>query len=224
MKQSFLCIFSVFCLLTAGGCSGVGKKYANICSPDVKILRYHTLKHYEDIGIFAQRLYAKNPLYEPDLQTRKEKIKAILGQKSGFSLGTKLSLALSHELLAQAFSQSPPLKDRVLLLSLGLKKGIDEAYSTSGGPFLTGCQIDISRLQRLYQNLLQLSWRLKTYKDSRGRLLFITNEATENGYINMGFEVILTRMLTRIQDDIYLRGGLEGNLTFRLGTIFLSIL
>ena len=112
----------------------------------------------------------------------------------------------------------------MFILCLGLKKGIDEAYSTGGRPFLTGCQIDGERLKRLYSNLAQVDWRLKTYRDKSGRLLFITNKAGENGYINMGFEVIMTKIMTRVEDDIYLRGGLEKNLAFRLSTVFISII
>ncbi len=220
----FSILLVVFLLSLLCGCSGLGKKCADICSPDVKIISYHVRKHYESIMLFGKKLYAKNPRYEPDPNMRREKLKAVFGKISTFAIPSSLSLPLSHELLMLAFSQDPPVRDRVLILILGLKKGIDEAYDTGGGPFLTGCQIDVNRLERLYNNISQVNWRLKTYKDQKGLPLFLTNEALESGYINMGFEVIMTRMLTRIQDDIYLRGGLEENLTFRLGALFLSIL
>ncbi len=206
------------------GCADLGRKCADVCSPDVKIISYHVKKHYENIRTLAQRLYARNPCYEPDPDVRMAKIQAVFGEKSTYPVPASIRLPMSHELLTLAFSNNPPISDRVLILILGLKKGIDEAYDTGSGPFITGCQIDARRLERLYKNISQVNWRLKTYKSATGTPLFFTNQALESGYINMGFEVIMTQMLTRIQDDIYLRGGLEGNLTFRIGALFLSIL
>ncbi len=211
-----------FCLLC--GCSDFRDRCTNIYSPDVKIINHHIEKHYQAVRSLAKRLYARNPCYESDLRVRVEKIRAIFGEKSSYSIPYQLQIMLSHELLKTAFSPKPPIGDRVLILILGLKRGIDEAYNTGRGPFLTGCQIDAKRLERLYSNISQTNWRLKTYKGPDGRPLFLTNQASLDGYVNMGFEVIMTQMLTRIQDDIYLRGGLEGNLTFRLSTVFLSIL
>ncbi len=225
MKQVFqTSVFFAIILASLNGCSDLGRKCADVCSPDVKIINYHIKKHYENIRTLAQRLYAKNPRYEPDKTMQIEKIRAIFGERSRFSIPATIRLPMSHELLTLAFGNNPPIRDRVLMLILGLKKGIDEAYDTGNGPFITGCQIDANRLERLYKNVSQVNWRLKTYKDAKGAPLFLTNQALESGYINMGFEVIMTQMLTRIQDDIYLRGGLEGNLTFRIGTLFLSIL
>jgi hypothetical protein len=39
----------------------------------------------------------------------------------------------------------------------------------------------------------------------------------------MGFEVLMTRILTRIEDDIFMRGGLPEKYIFRGSNIFLSI-
>ncbi len=206
------------------GCADFRAKCTNICSIDVKIINYHLKKDYECVRILAARLYARNPCYEADPIVRKEKIRAIFGEKSNYYIPYCLRIMLSHELLETAFSKSPPVKDRVLILALGLKKAIDEAYDTGKGPFLTGCQVDAERLERLYSNIAQANWRLKTYKAANGSPLFLTNQVRKNGHVNMGFEVIMAQMLTRIQDDIYLRSGLEGNLTFRLSTVFLSIL
>ncbi len=193
-----------------------------VCGPDVKIIAYHVQKHYQLIEELAHRLYAKNPCYEPDPGVRARKINSVFNK--GPEVYPGLSALPSHRLLEQAFCKEPDVSDRVFLLVLGLKKGIDEAYDTGGSLFLTGCQIDPARLERLYSNIAQVNWRMKTYRDQRGRLFFITNEAGENGYINMGFEVIMTTMLTRIGDDVYLRGGLEKNLAFRLSAIFISII
>ncbi|NPA95837.1 MAG: hypothetical protein GXO58_10475 [Thermodesulfobacteria bacterium] len=212
-------------ILALGGCSSVRERCSNaLLSPDVKIINYHVKKHYESIRTLANRLYAKNPCYEPDPERRRAKIRAIFGETSPYTIPYELRISMSHQLLEASFAPTPPERDRVLVFILGLKKGVDEAYNTGHGPFLTGCQIDVKRLERLYSNISQAKWRLKTYRDQGGHLMFITNQALDNGYINMGFEVILTQMLTRIQDDIYLRSGLESNLTFRLSTIFLSIL
>ncbi len=226
MKAFYVQFFLAFAVAVGvTGCSGLGERCSNtLLSPDVKIISYHVRKHYNSIKTLAERLYAKNPCYEPDLVRRREKIRAIFGKRSSYVIPYKIRILMSHELLESSFAPSPPINDRVLIFILGLKKGIDEAYDTGHGPFLTGCQIDVKRLERLYSNISQAKWRLKTYRDREGHLLFVTNQALDNGYINMGFEVILTQMLTRIQDDIYLRSGLEGNLTFRLSTIFLSIL
>jgi len=54
-------------------------------------------------------------------------------------------------------------------------------------------------------------------------LLFITNEPGENGYINMGYEIIMTEIMTRIKDDIFLRGGTPPKLLFTMSTLFLTI-
>ncbi len=221
-SKALILAAALVCLLC--GCSDFRARCTNIYSPDVKIISYHLKKHYQAVRSLAERLYARNPRYEPDLKSRKEKIRAAFGEKSPYSIPYQLQIMLSHELLRTAFSPKPPIGDRVLILILGLKRGIDEAYDTGRGPFLTGCQIDAKRLERLYSNISQTNWRLKTYKGPDGKPLFLTNQPSPDGYVNMGFEVIMTQMLTRIQDDIYLRGGLEGNLTFRLSTVFLSIL
>ncbi len=223
MGRAEIALFLIPILFISGCTPGFRKGCRDtLCGPDVKIISFHLSSYYHCIEELVNRLYAKNPRYEPDVKRREMKLAAIFGHdKNPFPV---LEQMASHELLKEAFSPRPMISDRVFLLGLGLKKGIDEAYDTGGSLFLTGCQIELERLQRLYSNLAQVNWRMKTYKDSSGKLLFITNEAGENGYINMGFEVIMTQMLTRIQDDIYLRGGLEKNLVFRLSAIFISII
>ncbi len=220
-KQLFL--FCLFTILVSGCGPGFKKGCSDtFCAPDVKIISFHVTKYYKLTEELTRRLYAKNPRYAPDLKRRSAKFDSIFGK--GPSVYPRIQALPSHELLRQAFTLEPVIQDRVFLLGLGIKKGIDEAYDTGGSLFLTGCQIDPGRLERLYSNLSQVNWRMKTYRDSSGRLLFITNQEGENGYINMGFEVIMTQMLTRIEDDIYLRGGLEKNLAFRLSAIFISII
>jgi hypothetical protein len=113
----------------------------------------------------------------------------------------------------------------VYLLGLGLVKSIREAYGLDERTMLlSAMQIDLGRLERLYHNLSQVNWRLKTYKDKDGRLLFLTNAAGDDGYVNMGYEVLMTEILTRIQDDIYLRGGLSEKYFFNMSTMFMSII
>lgn len=81
----------------------------------------------------------------------------------------------------------------------------------------------LDHLQALYLNISQVNWRLKTYRDANGKLLYLTNGVGPDGYLNMGFEVIMTRVLTRIGDDIYMRGGLPAKSFFNMSTIFASI-
>ena len=195
-----------------------------VCSLDIKILSYHVTRHHECIKKLVRRLYAKNPKYMPSKREQERRIRAIFEDNKFSYPYPGLYYMFSHEILKSAFSENPIIKDRVFLIGLGLKKAIDEAYDSGPGPLLTGCQIDPDRLIRLYNNISQVNWRLKTYKDKGGRLLFVTNERGESGYINMGYEVLFTKILTRVQDDIYLRGGLEKYLTFRLSSVFLSIL
>ena len=79
-------------------------------------------------------------------------------------------------------------------------------------------------MQALHLNVSQVNWRLKTYRDEGGGLLFLTNGAGEDGSLNMGYEVLMTQVLTRITDDIYLRGGLAGKYVFSMSsTIFVGI-
>jgi len=84
--------------------------------------------------------------------------------------------------------------------------------------------VSLENLEKLYSNISQVNWCLKAYKDEDGRLLFCTNEAGDDGYINMGYEVIMTRILIRITDGIYLRGGSPPKFFFNMSTMFLAIL
>ena len=131
----------------------------------------------------------------------------------------------SHQLLEAAFSTTPPLTDRIYLLALGMKKSIVEGYDGYDKRTLfTGMSLSVEKLEKLHLNLQQLNWRLKTYRNQDGHLLFLTNAATTDGYINMGYEVIITRMLTRISDDIYMRNGQTPNFIFSVSTMFLPLL
>ena len=129
----------------------------------------------------------------------------------------------SHQLLEAAFSPDPPCEDRVFLLSLGLEKSIKETYNIENRVFISSMGISLEKLVNLYHNISHLNWRLKVYRDEQNNLLFITNEAGEDGYINMGYEIIMTEIMTRIKDDIFLRGGTPPKLLFNMSTIFLSI-
>ena len=173
---------------------------------------------------FTRRLYLKNPKYEENSATRRLKMEMMFPVGSGKPVGV-FSQKRSHEVLSAAFDSETQYPDRVYLLGLGLVKSIREAYSLDEeGLQLSGLQIELDRLQKLHKNISNVNWRLKTYKDQNGSLLCLTNQAGENGYINMGYEVIITRVLTRIEDDIYLRGGLPEKYAFKMSTLFLSIL
>ena len=187
-----------------------------------KILEYHAGQCLLSIEEFTKRLYLKNPKYEIDQAKRQEKMNQIFayGQPSG-----EFSEQSADELLTAAFAGNTVYPDRVYLLGLGLVKSIREAYGLDERKTLMiGLQILLERLERLHYNISQVNWRLKTYKDEKGHLIFLTNAADEKGYINMGYEVIMTEILTRIKDDIYLRGGLPGKYVFNMSALFLSIL
>ncbi|MBN2232457.1 MAG: hypothetical protein JW781_06520 [Deltaproteobacteria bacterium] len=192
---------------------------------DVKLLRYHMKEHIRDVVEFGRRLYAKNPCYEPDLERRRRKLTA-LSVNGPPPDGCPGDLP-SHEMLTLAFAPGPEPgnNDRVWLLCRGLQRSINEAYGTDDdGPLVSSLEVPPGRLERLHHNLGQVNWRLKTYRDDDGRLFLRTNEAGGEGYINMGYEVIVTRMQTRITDDIFLRGGSPPKLLFDVSTVFLAIL
>ncbi|MBU4262913.1 MAG: hypothetical protein KKC76_13740 [Proteobacteria bacterium] len=189
---------------------------------DATIIEYHVRSYQADLKEFITRLYARNPKYEKDPKRRQMKIDAIF--RRGFFAKHLRKGKSSAELLSAAFSPASAGEDRIYLLGQGLVKSIKEAYGLDEiDVFWSGLQVPLERLQRLHFNLSQVNWRLKTYKDQAGNLLFLTNGMGENGYINMGYEVLMTRILTRIEDDISMRGGLANKYMFRMSTIFLTI-
>lgn len=209
----------LFCSVFLLGCAPAVK---NVIEPtDVALFRYHFEENLKGLEEFTTRLYAKNPKYEPDQRSRDRKIQQIFhkGQPAEYEYIYKFS----HEVLAAAFA--PETKgDRVYLLGLGLSKSLKEAYgATNDTFFVTGLQIPLVKLEKLYQNISYANWRLKITRDEQGSLLFLTNEAGENGYINMGYEVLMTEILIRIRDDIHLRGGLPPKFIFTMSTMFVSI-
>jgi hypothetical protein len=198
------------------GCAGSSFK-----SAEVRIYEYHSSENLVLIEEFTKRLYAKNPKYEEIPAERSRKLRSIFEHDSPTG---KFAEQASYELLTAAFGSETEEKDRVYLLGLGLAKSIREAYGLDKGTMIiSGLQIDLERLERLHHNISQVNWRLKTYKDNNGELIFLTNAAGDDGYINMGYEVIMTEILTRIKDDIYLRGGLTGQYLFSMSTLFMSI-
>jgi len=197
------------------GCEAIGPI-------DGRVFRHHRRELLKSVEELTSRLYAKNPKYEPDPVRRQRKLAMIAGRRPILDAYGAMA---SNEILTEAFAAAPGETDRVYLLGLGLAKSIRETYEVEGGgAVVTGLQVPLGRLQRLHHNISQVNWRMKTYRDSRGRLLFLTNEAGEGGYINMGFEVLMAGMLTRIADDIYLRGGLPRKYAFNASTLFVSIL
>ncbi|MFH1020327.1 MAG: hypothetical protein V1782_06895 [Pseudomonadota bacterium] len=218
-----------FVLLWLAGCGFSGSKASDgvrefFIPTDVSIIRHHMQQYRGSLRDFTARLYAKNPKYEKYPAQQRRKIDSIFGT---LPTGEQVyAFKPSHEILTAAFQGDVAAEpDRVYLLSLGLWKSIREAYDIRDENFfLSGLQVSLERLQRLHYNVSQVNWRLKTYKDKSGKLLFITNEAGEGGYINMGYEVIMTRILTRIEDDIIMRGGLPEQYMFKMSTMFAGIL
>lgn len=215
-------------LLVLSGCgvsgNGANDGFGRFFTPtDVGVIRHHVSQYQNSLREFTARLYAKNPKYEKDLTQQRRKIDSIFA-----SLPTAEQVHAykkSHEILAAAFHPETVEPDRVYLLSLGLWKSIVEAYDVREGRiFVSGLQIPLERLQRLHHNLSQVNWRLKTYKDKNGKLFFLTNEAGADGYLNMGYEIIMTQILTRLEDDIAMRGGMPGRYMFSMSTLFVGIL
>jgi hypothetical protein len=189
---------------------------------ETRLYRYHVRRYMQSLEEFSRRLYAKNPIYEKDPARRLEKIKSIFG--GGRPVETLYYSRASHELLTAAFAPKCDYPDRVYLLSLGLARSFQEAYGVREDPIISSLQVQKERLEKLHANISQVKWRLKTYRHPDGSLLFHTNEAGDGGYINMGFEVIFVQLLTRVEDDIYLKGGFPANLIFDMTTLFLTII
>jgi hypothetical protein len=208
----------------AAGSGSEGGGLRDIFTPtDVTIIRHHVKEYHTTLEEFTVRLYAKNPKYEKDPLERQRKLRFLF--HNDLPVEFRYAYKPSHEVLTAAFAARPEYPDRVYLLSLGLIKSIREAYEgNEEQTFFTGLQIPLDRLQRLHHNLSQVNWRLKTYRDGRGELLFRTNEVGADGTINMGYEVLMTETLTRIKDDITLRGGLPGKYLFNMSTLFVGIL
>ena len=226
MKAFFVCSLAFFLVSGVAGCSSLNRAgehvKAAIFPTNVRLIRHHVDENLRSLEEFVLRLYARNPKFETDLSLRQGKIDQIFHGSSGF--GADFRHKSSNEILTAAFAPETQ-GDRVYLLGLGMAMSVREAYHVAEtGLFLTGLQIEEEQLQRLYSNFSQVNWRLKTYRDKKGDLLFLTNGMGENGYLNMGYEVIMTRILTRIEDDIYLHGGLPEKHLFDMSTLFLSIL
>ncbi len=217
-----------FVLFGLAGCGFSGSSASDgvrefFTPTDVSIICHHMQQYRSALRDFTVRLYAKNPKYEKDPAQQGRKIDSIFAP---LPTGEQVyAYKPSQDILSAAFQGDVSEPDRVYLLSLGLWKSIQEAYNIKDGDlFLTGLQVSLERLQRLHYNVSQVNWRLKTYKDKNGKLLFITNQAGEGGYINMGYEVIMTQILTRIEDDIIMRGGLPGQYMFKMSTLFIGII
>ncbi len=210
-------VFSLLSLIIVGGCVGDA-----VIPTGARIFHYHIKEDSRGLEKMVHRLYAKNPKYQPSRLMRHKRIEQIF---HGRQMLDRYAAMPSNEVLSAAFAPDTREPDRVFLLGLGMMKSIREAYGVGHKQIMiTALQVPVERLQRLYRNLSQVNWRLKTYKDERGRLLFLTNEKGADGYLNMGYEVIMTAILTRVKDDIYLRGGLPGKYIFDMSTMFVSII
>lgn len=216
-------IISILICLLLLGCNVSGKRLKQAITPtDVQIMRYHVKEYYKSLEEFTRRLYLKNPKYEKDLEMRERKIRGIFhGEELPY---TKYNSQPSYKVLEAVFAANPTYEDRVFLLSFGLVKSIQETYNIEERVFVTSLEIPPEKLEKLYHNISNVNWRLKLYRDEQGDLLFLTNEAGGNGYINMGYETIMTEILVRIKDDIFLRGGTPPKLLFNMSTLFLPII
>ncbi len=216
------CVLILFSILIFG-CKVTEKSIKQALLPvEVQVIQYHVQEYNRSLEEFTRRLYLKNPKYEKDIEMRKRKVHGIFhGEALHPSDYNNLP---SHRILEAAFGKNPSYEDRVFLLGLGLAKSIREAYDTKDMILLSAMQIPLEKLEKLYHNISHVNWRLKVYRDENGKLLFLTNEAGENGYINMGYEVIMTEILTRIKDDIYLRGGAPPKLIFNMSSLFLPLI
>ncbi len=215
-----ICLFRSICSLVftllLSGC------FAETIGPTgARLFHHHVSQDIKDIETLITRLYVKNPKYQPDPVQRQKRINQIFHGKVILDKYAKMP---SNEVLAEAFAADLLEQDRVYLLGLGMVKSIKEAYGVDKNQIIiTALQVPLERLQRLAKNLSQVNWRMKTYKDAQGELLFRSNAVGEDGYMNMGYEVIMTAILTRVQDDIYMRGGLPGKYFFDMSTLFVSI-
>jgi hypothetical protein len=216
-------IISILICSSLLGCNVSGKHLKQAIAPtDVQIMQYHVKEYYKSLEEFTRRLYLKNPKYEKDLEMRERKIRGIFhGEELPY---TNYNNQPSYKVLEAAFGANPAYEDRVFLLSFGLVKSVQETYDTNERVFATSLEIPLEKLEKLYHNISHVNWRLKLYRDEQGDLLFLTNEAGGNGYINMGYEIIMTEILTRIKDDIFLRGGVPPKLLFTISTLFLPII
>ncbi len=210
------------CLVLAG-CHVTGRQIKQAVIPlDAQIVKYHIREHKKSLEEFTRRLYLKNPKYENALEAREKKIQGIF--HSGELPHTDFNDQPSHKILEAAFEKDPGYSDRVYLLSLGLAKAIKETYGAEEDLLLTSMELSLTKLKRLYYNISHVNWRLKVYRDEQDDLLFQTNEIGQDGYINMGYEVIMTEIMTRIKDDIVMRGGMPQKMIFDMSTLFLTIL
>ena len=218
-------ILVLLALLTMlGGCGDRGGMRGILTSSDVLMVKHHVRQHYICLEEFCRRLYLKNPKYEPDQNQRNRKLSTIFRTRE--NLGTPYDHLPSNLILTAVFAEDTQYQDRVALLGLGLRKSIDEGYDQHTpytNTMITSLQIPLERLRRLYSNLSQVNWRLKVYHDRQEKLYFLTNEKAPEGYLNMGYEVLMTKVLTRIEDDIYMRGGNPPNVIFKMSTMFFSL-
>lgn len=218
-------ILTILALLTClWGCGDRGGMRGILTTSDVLMVKHHVRQHYVCLEEFCRRLYLKNPKYEPDQMQQSKKLYSIFIARE--NLGTPYDNLPSNLILTAVFAEETQYKDRIALLGLGLRKSIDEGYNQHTpytNTMITSLQIPLERLKKLYSNLSQVNWRIKVYHDRREKLYFISNEKTPEGYLNMGYEVLMTKVLTRIEDDIYMRGGNPPNVIFKMSTMFFSL-
>ncbi len=213
----------LLCIISLSACKTNNSIATAIAPLDAVIIQHHYLKNIQDLEKFTKRLYARNPKYEKNIEIRNKKLNSIFKQSREWH--SKWQRKPSHTILTAAFALETT-EDRIYLLGLGLTKGLNETYGCKDKDdlLLCGLQIPLDRLQRYHFNLNQTNWRIKTYHDEKGELLFLSNGLGKNGYLNMGYEVLVTRISTRLDDDIFLRGGLPAKYLFKISTVFLSIL
>lgn len=139
---------------------------ANIVKNDYK----HVIK---ELIVFKEKLDKRNPQayskeHEQTIYAQMGNLKNDFNLKYGY-----INLVKYKEYLQIAFSKTD-VENRNDYLILGLYKLIYDAYDIQDGHQITALTYDEEKLQRLYQNLQILKWKIKTARDLSNNYLFLT--------------------------------------------------
>lgn len=94
--------------------------------------------------------------------------------EDSINLNFKNNVVNSYKSYLQIAFSKDDIKNRNDYLILGLYKHIYDAYDIESSYKLTAFSYDKEKLQRLYNNLQILSWKLKTERDLSGNYMFLT--------------------------------------------------
>lgn len=139
---------------------------ANIIKNDYKSV-------VKQLVIFKEKLDKRNPkayskTNAPIIYTQLDNLQNTFNLKYANN-----DLVKYKEYLQIAFSKSE-VEHRNDYLVLGLYKLIYDAYDIEEGHQITALSYDEEKLQRLYQNLQILKWKIKTDRDLNNDYLFLT--------------------------------------------------